>query len=457
MSVLKKENDRVQSKYIKNHYIPSEKKTKTVMIEQAEESKKQEDRPGLKTQSKYIKRTGMDIGKFEFNISNPLVCIAFASLIFGVYLVAGSGFGASLRLGDLNYFLAFLLPIVLYLSRKRVYFPQELKPVYMALLVFSCVIFISYTKALEYELMLKMLLIVTPPLTMSYLGYSPKSIKYTSYAYIGLSLFFVLDYAAGGITAGWNPNTIGVYTLFGVVWLVFLGAEREKRNIILEVIVFAVAATQMVVTNCRSVLVALVIFAIFMYLVPKSLMKKKLFFRPLYIVALLFPFIVVIFLVSLSQSPLAAELDAWSLEHTEKFFFSGREKIWKQIFDIVSEPIFGNGSNFAYYMPHNLFALLFLQIGYLGYFLMCTYFACIFEFLHKYFDDHIVRGSFIAFITVYISQSFESTMVEPQMLCVPAYLTLAVGVGRACMINKKQKEKQVSGANDEIQRDNSDI
>ena len=438
MSVLKKEDNKVQSKYIKKHYISSQNSAAVVP---EEEPLSEPTESSVVKESKYIKQAGREIGwRFEFNIDNPLVCIALASVILGVYWLATSGFGGAFKFPEIHYGLACALPIILYLSRKRVYFSKHLKPVYAALTVFACVIFISYTKALNYDFMLKMILMVTPPLTASYIGYSTKCIKYTSYIYVGMSLFFVIDYAAGGITGGWNGNTVGMYTLFGVVWLVFLGADRGKRNIILEIIVYAVTVTQMIVTNCRSVLVSLILFAVFMYLVPKALLQKKLFFRPFYIAALVLPFFIVIFMVWLYNSPYSAGLDEWSLEQTGKLFFSGREGIWSNIFDYVPEPIFGKGNFIVPATPHNSFLNIFVQIGYSGYFLFLVYFACIFEFLHKFFDDYIVRGSFIAFIVVYIANAFESILVAHYMLCTPAYLILAVGIGRACMLEKERNE-----------------
>ncbi len=439
MSVLKKEDNKVQSKYIKKHYISSQNSAAVVP---EEEPLSKPAKTSVAKESKYIKQAGREIGwRFEFNIDNPFVCIAIATVTFGVYLLANSGFGNILNLPELNYCLALLLPIILYLSRKRVYFSEHLKPVYVVLVIFACSIFISFTKELAYDWLLKMLLMVTPPLTASYIGYSTKTIRYTSYAYIGMSLFFVIDYAAGGITAGWNGNIIGIYTLFGVVWMVFLGAERGKRNIILEIIVFAITITQMIVTNCRSALAALLILAVFMYLVPKALMQKKLFYRSVYFISLIFPIFVVLFYVWLSKSPIAPELDAWSLEKTEKLFFSGREEIWRSVFDFVKEPFFGNGSRtFGGHNTHSSFVLVYIQVGALGYFIFSLYFACIFEFLHKFFDDHIVRGSFISFIAVYLSNAFENIIVEPRFLCIPAYLTLAVGIGRACMLEKERKK-----------------
>ena len=441
MSVIKKKNDRIQSKYIKNYYI-STKSEKTPDEDEHAEIVEVEAKPSGSAESKYVKHGASKEIRFDFNITNPIICIGIASVIFAIYWLATSGYGIALGLTDVNYYLALSLPVILYLSRKYVYFSKKLSPVYVALWVFACSIFISFTMKLDYSWMIKMLVMVTPPLTASFIGYSTKCIKYTSYAYIAMSLFFVIDYAVGGITAGWNGNTIGVYTLLGVVWLVFLGAERGKRNIALEIVVFVVSITQMLVTDCRSALASIIVLAAFMYLVPKYLMMKKLFFRLVYLIVLLLPLFIVLFYVWLWRSPYAAGLDEWSLEQTEKLFFSGREELWSWAFDFVKEPFFGNGSPDYYGNTHSSFVLLFIQIGYSGYCLFSIYLMCIFEFLHKFFDDHIVRGSFIAFITVYISSAFENIIVNPRLLCLPAFLTLAVGVGRACFLEKQQKEKE---------------
>ncbi len=452
MAATKKKSDRIQSKYIKKHYIAvqNEAAPAAVDTQEPEQNEKNENVP----ESKYIKQAGKELGRFVFNITNPWICIALAAGIFGVYLLTFSGIGVRLGLPTLNYVLAIVAPLILYFSRQHVYFSKKLLPVYAVLVLFSCSIFISFTTVLDYSWMIKMLAMVTPPLTFSYIGYDTKCIRYTSYAYIAMSMFFVIDFAVGGITAGWNANAVAVYALMGVVWLVFLGAERGKRNIILEIIVLAVAMTQMIVTNCRSALASLAVFALFMYLVPKALMKKKLFFRLVYLTVLIFPMAVVLIYIWLSESSFAPQLDEWFLENTDKLFFSGREDIWDNVFETTREHIFGNGSPYYYTNTHSTFILIFLQIGYSGFLLFSLYFACIFEFLHKFFDDHIVRGSFVAFIVVYMSNAFEHIVASPQVLCVPAYLTLAVGVGRACFLEKKQKEKEVPS---DVQYHNTNI
>lgn len=452
MAQIKKKNDKIESKYIKKHYISIQSERPSPIVEA--EKNEEKDEKKYESESRYIKKAGKELGRFVFNITNPLICVALTAGIFGIYLLTFSGIGVRLEFPTLNLLLAYILPVILYFSRQHVYFSDRLLPVYAVLVVFTCSIFVSFTTVLDYSWMLKMLAMVTPPLTLSYIGYNTKCIKYISYAYISISMFFAVDYAVGGITAGWNGNAVGIYTLIGVVWLVFLGAERGKRNIILEIIVLAVAATQMVVTNCRSALASLAVFTIFMYLIPKALMKKKLFFRLVYLVALLFPMFVVLIYVWLYESPYAIQLDEWFLENTEKLFFSGREEIWDNVFDTIRGPVFGNGSPYYYANTHSSFVLIFLQVGYSGFFLFSLYFACIFEFLHKFFDDHIVRGSFIAFIVVYISNAFEHITASPHVLCIPAYIMLAVGVGRACFLEKQQKKKE---ANDDVQYHSSYI
>ncbi len=252
MAQIKKKNDKIESKYIKKHYISvqSEQASTVAEAKEPEEQDEQKD----ESESRYIKQAGKELGRFVFNITNPMVCVALTAGIFGIYLLTFSGIGVRLEFPTLNLLLAYILPVILYFSRKHVYFSDRLLPVYAVLIVFTCSIFVSFTTVLDYSWMLKMLAMVTPPLTLSYIGYNTKCIRYTSYAYISISMFFAIDYAAGGITAGWNANAVGIYTLIGIVWLVFLGAERGKRNIILEIVVLVAAATQMVVTNCRSAL-----------------------------------------------------------------------------------------------------------------------------------------------------------------------------------------------------------
>ncbi len=429
--------DKIKSKYIKNHTISYEKK----------ESLKEKLLPekGLsKPQSKYIKNYKETKEARKISIHHPYVCYGIAVGAYVIYVLSSSGFGISLGFPTLNFLLALALPIIMYFSRDDIYLSKDLKKVCFVLLLFSGSIFISYTKVLNYSYLLRWVLMISPCITASYIGYRIKTIKYVAFSYVIMSVLLVIDHVSGGITAGWNGNSLAGLTVCGVVWLAFISDPKQRAMLLFEIAVFALAFVQMISTDCRNAILVLTVFAILLYLVPKPLFKKKVFFRSLYIFSLSLPCLAVSVMNFLYNAPFAQDLNAWVFEKTGKLLFSGREEIWTTLYEYVHDPLFGNGYGYSV-NTHSLYARVYTHLGFAGFLLFCLFFVYIFEYLHKYIDDYIVKGSFVSFISLYIFGTFENIMVQTSLMCTPAYLILAVGAGRACMLEKENKLKISEG------------
>ena len=430
--------DKIESKYIKNHTISYGKK------ESLKEQLLPEKTPA-KPQSKYIKNYKESKTARKLDINHPYVCYGIAAGAYVIYILSNSGFGISLGFPTLNFLLALALPIIMYFSREEIYFSKDLKRVYLVLLFFVGAAFISYTKMLSYQMFLKRILVMLPCITAPYIGYNTKTVKYVSFTYVIIGIILVFDYATGGITANWNGNSVGMFVIFGVVWLSFISDPKQRAMLIFEIAVFAIAFVQTIATDCRSAVLALTVFALLLYVFPKALEKSKVFFRTIYIFCLSIPCVMAFLMNLLYNAPFAQDLNDWVFEKTGKLFFSGREFIWQEAINSVSDPILGNGHAYFSYNTHNMFLTLYFNIGFLGYFLFCLFFAFIFEYLHKYFHDYIVRGSFISFISIFLMHTFENIMVQTGIISISVYFILAVGIGRASMLEKEQKLKISEG------------
>ncbi len=455
-----KPQNAVKSKYIKNHTI-SANKTFTNPFAGAKKEKTQQKKdtfiPSKQPASRYIKDTKSKSKWFNIDINNPLVCFAVCTGSFGIYILASSGLGISSGFDFLNVFCAFLLPVILYFSRNNVYFSDRMRPVYLAIEIFAVAIFISYTKNLAYLSMFKMLVYVTIPLTTSYLGYNDKALKWISYANIAISIALVVDFSAGGITGGWNPNIVGLYSLYGIAWIVFTGKERKREHLIMDVIIFSASFTQLALTNCRSAMLGLAVLVVFHYFIPVKLFLNKVFYRAMYIVIMVFPIVVVQGMLWLYESEFAHELDKWIMEKTDKSLFSGREGIWAMMYEhYMKDFFFGNGADYKN-NSHSIYMLLMVTIGIVGVITFLWIFFKFFEFMHAHIEDHIVRASLVAFLAVYITHAFEPTIIVPYPMNVVYYMILAVGVGRACILDKKRKEKLLQEVSQNVQRDSADI
>ena len=163
--------EKVESKYIKNHTISYGKR-------ESLKEKLLPEKDLSKPQSKYIKNYRETKEARKLSIHHPYVCYGIAVGAYIIYVLSYSGFGISLGFPTLNFLLALALPIIMYFSRYDIYLTKDLKKAYFALLLFSGSIFISYTKTLNYGDLLKWLLLISPCITATYIGYRLKNIKY---------------------------------------------------------------------------------------------------------------------------------------------------------------------------------------------------------------------------------------------------------------------------------------
>lgn len=447
----KKDEQKITSKYIKNHTI-SNGESHNFFDRKKTTDDNRIVKPSVAVQptSKYIKNTKSESRWFNVDLRNPLICYAVGSGSFGVYVIASSGFGLSSGFDILNILFAFLLPVILYLGRRDVYFSKNMRHVYVAMGIFVAALVISYTKNIAYIDMMWLLLLATVPLTASYIGYNEETLKWIAYTNVAISLILVVDYSIGGITAGWNPNSVGLYSLYGISWIVFTGKERKREHIIIDTVVFSVSFVQMAATDCRSAMGGLVALVALHYFVPLKLLLNKTIYRIMYAVIMVFPIFAVEGMLWLYRSEFAHELDKWIMEKTDKSLFSGREEIWDSIYrNYISDFVFGNGEAVAG-NPHSVYMALLMAVGFVGLIAFIWLFFQIFEFMHRRISDHIVRASFTAFLAVYIPHAFEPTIVFSYPLNITYFMILAVGVGRVCILDKKERDEQTSQEDDDV-------
>lgn len=230
-----------------------------------------------------------------------------------------------------------------------------------------------------------------------------------------------------------NPNTYSAVLLvdFGFLW-----AMNNKR---MHNYLFIVGITFLsYLTGCRSSLIAIVVFIVF-YVLLILLYKKKgeLRFFPKFllvtIVALLSLFI--FFYPTMLDSPFGQELQNYSLSKFGKLFFSGRNVIWKNLLDAISQkPLFGYGLDATprliyetEFSSHNLYLQIMLQVGIVGFVVLMApllfislRLACIKSKLSIVF--------FCFLILILIHECFEVTFTQNMIISgLPMWFLLGVG------------------------------
>lgn len=436
---------KTQSKYIKNHtivqYTKKEKKSKKTKKDEYVHRDISSAKITSAPSSKYIRSTKSEEIYKNFDVHNPLLSFGIVVGTFLIYFLTNSGAGYNYG-SKLLLCIALVLPVVALLSRKSMYYSPQLGRVYTAFAIMAALMFISYTKSFDYFTYIRMLLMFSIPITASYLGYNERGLKYISYANTAIGVGIVVDYAAGGITGGWNSNAIGSVALYGMVWLIFTGYERQRWRLATEIAILVFSMLRMEITQCRSAMIGLLLLIAFHYFVPARALAKKLIYRIIYISVLCFPPIITHVLLWLHKSEFALNADKWIYEHTEKSLFTGREGIWYSLLnEKITEPFFGAGGSY-WYNNHSVYMYMRCSVGIVGFIAYVVFLALIFEFLFKHIKDYTVRCSVVAFSAIYITGAFEEILIKPDILCLVFYMPLAVGVGRACMLEKAEKTDQ---------------
>lgn len=427
-----------KSKYIKNHDlvwysdadVSSKNKDKNIGIHQNVSSADMMRTPS----SKYVRTQKSDVIYQNFDVHNPILSFCLVVGAFFVYFISYSGAGAEYG-GLINLCIAIALPLIALLSRKNIYYSPQMKRVFIAFTIMAALMFISYTKSFYYDTYVRLLLLFSIPITASYLGYNEKGLKYISYANTAIGVAIVVDFAAGGITGGWNTNMVGSLAMYGISWLIFTGYEKQRWRLFTEIAIFTFSFVRLEVTQCRSAMIGLAFLIAFHYFIPVKILVKKTVYRVIYLFVLLFPLIISHILLWLYKSEFALNADKWISERTDKTLFSGREEIWYSLLnEKVNDHFFGEGGSY-WYNNHSVYMFMRCSVGIVGFIAYIVFLAMIFEFLFKHIDDYTVKCSFVSFSAIYLTGAFEEILINPSILCLVFYMTLAVGVGRACMLD----------------------
>ncbi len=190
--------------------------------------------------------------------------------------------------------------------------------------------------------------------------YLSKEISLSDLQLKTLEIFFLIMFASWFVydrTFSFNANTgatATVFTLLGAY--VLLNRLCSLKEIYGFFIVIAlIRTTNLVLWHlARGAFIALAVFLLLFYLIPKKLWHSKTFFRGLTLFSIFGSLLFVLFYVLLSNTGINPKMPFFY-----KNVFSGREQIWMEVWEIFAgQPLTGIGSgralkSFFEYNIHN--------------------------------------------------------------------------------------------------------
>ena len=214
-----------------------------------------------------------------------------------------------------------------------------------------------------------------------------------------------------------NPNALAVF-IFGSLYFQIL-TFKKVRKIGLKIyflIILSISLILLLATNSRAVfiavLVVIVVSALQMY--KPKLVKYAFWMAMAFNVSFLFIY------VKLYNTVIGNLLNNFSLHIFNKNFFSGREKIWFNVWQHIEKSfLFGHGIsatarplNEAGHTSHNQYLQTFLEVGLIGFILFCLILWAIWKLLLDSQNTLEGRLSTSFFISILIYSTFELTLFQ---------------------------------------------
>ncbi len=374
--------------------------------------------------------------------------ILYAIIMIALWIINlfnGTGLGMAYQTTEkarLIIYVIFILEFVLYYikGQQRYVNTQD----FVILLSMSCVfIFSSYIQG--YGMMgLNYLSVFALVYILEKMRLKESAVKLMGIAYLVMGIAILYIYGYGTALSGWNPNTIGMIGLYS--YLIFMiPFYKNKNKIISKIMLIAVSILYTVLiepTDSRSCTwFAIIAVLLALSIIPKTIIIKA---SKKYVGLLLIPLFVAVFVVWVSKGSYMTQLNLWSVQKFKKTIFNGRDILWEQGFQILSQKfLFGRGSLDGNW--HNCLVTILTAYGFLGGLLWILWLQNILKKGKFWINDSIVQGCIISFFIMYIQQSVELGLVHESPNMLP-YIVLGMMLGRINFLNKlsknsKRKEK----------------
>lgn len=349
------------------------------------------------------------------------------TVLWGVNLFNGTGLGMTYQITEKARILIYIVFIfVVFMKYKEHHFLIDKKNFYIfggMSAIFLAVPLIKGNGTMGLHYLTAFFLIYI----LSKVKVCGNAIKLTGivYATIGLGILYIYDYTS--ILSGWNGNTIGMIGLYSFLFFLIsfynVNTIRGKAVILVLTYIYIYLINPTDSRSCTWFAIAAVLFVL--GLIPRTIFIKT--DKRLYL-CLLIPLFIALLVVNVAHGSYMTNLDLWSLQKFNKPIFNGRDVIWENGLNILSDNLlFGRGNLDGNW--HNCIITVLTAYGIIGCLLWIKAFQRILSIGRKWIDDAIVMGCIITFIIMYLQQSVELGLICESPNILP-YIVLGMMLGR---------------------------
>ena len=278
---------------------------------------------------------------------------------------------------------------------------------------------------------------------LQYIILSNFEIKKDDYKYIILlfiCFLFLLD-VDKMMSLGFNTNTISfVYLVCGIFSTLFLELNNKKNKILFAIIVFT-TTVGILNSESRTALIAYW-FYILLLLYPSCFIRKKYLFLSINLFLTIGALLYVFIYIYMSKNLL--DISDWFFT-SKKDFFSGREIIWEETFNLFKlSPFIGIGSNINLRMTdstslHNsMLNLLFIY----GILIFIPTIYILLKSLYNiwnYFDDKLIKKCIFAYWAFLIVSFSETCLFQECFICAFPLMIAYSRINSSCKISNSRK------------------
>ena len=256
----------------------------------------------------------------------------------------------------------------------------------------------------------------------------------------------LLLYENGLFLTNWNPNSIAMFCMIGMMGYII--SFNIEKNIKIKLIIFLImlfSIYMLYITDSRnSVLMYIIAFTSSLF--AKKIFKSKILLKIYTIISLTANGIIAVMANTINDLPIMEKILAFSKEIFGKAtLFSNREIFWKQCqYYIGNDWLLGTGNSLYEKMyAHNMFYSAIYSYGLIGYIIYIAIIYQIIKFIYKYAREDIVSiNSALIFLAIMYGQITENLLFTSDTNVFFAYIFLSIGLSRAIRNKEKKKDEK---------------
>lgn len=377
---------------------------------------------------------------------NDYIKITFLILIWLASLLIGSGIEHIYKTTEIIKCITIFIFLFFAIPKQKGYLKIE-KNKMISLLLMILSFFLSALINIEYSSFFNYIWVFFLVMVICNLNYTEKNLIISGNIICVLGIYVLYDFTNEGVFAGWNSNSVAITGLYSYLMFMIPNFFDKKNKI--KIYVYLVSMIYLYLlynTDSRSSILCMSLMLI-SYLYRYKMFNLK---NSTIIFILLFPMILSIVVVLISNSGLYNVLDIWSRNTFDKPIFNGRNEIWQYgMNSFFQNPLLGIGYiNTGYW--HNSAMACLVSYGFLG------YTSWIIFFYHLLKCDN--RGNFnynefpikVAFMLIYLQQSVELGLFSQKPNLIPYFLL-------GLLLSKKRMNRRVKRGKNQIVNNCSSI